>query len=78
MTTAHETSTSFSDEVMKEHNVFELSKKQEMKDLLQTYADGQVEMLQRVSLFLYPLYKLKLSGDGRLGSDHPASSANTS
>ena len=34
---------------MKEHNVFELSKKQEMKDLLQTYADGQVEMLQRVS-----------------------------
>ena len=29
--------------------MFELSKKQEMKDLLQTYADGQVEMLQRVS-----------------------------
>ena len=49
VTTAHETSTAFSDEVMKEHNVYELSKKQEMKDLLQTYADGQVEMLQRVS-----------------------------
>ena len=48
MTTAHETSTAFSYEVMKEHNVFELSRKQEMKDLLQTYADGQVEMLQRV------------------------------
>lgn len=48
VTTAHETSTAFSDEVLKEHAVFELSKKQEMKDLLQTYADGQVEMLQRV------------------------------
>ncbi|KAK1927519.1 hypothetical protein DB88DRAFT_478298 [Papiliotrema laurentii] len=47
VTTAHETSTAFSDEVLKEHAVFELSKKQEMKDLLQTYADGQVEMLQR-------------------------------
>ncbi|WVR03804.1 sorting nexin-4 [Kwoniella sp. DSM 27419] len=45
--TAHETSTAFSDEVMKEHTVFELSKKEEMKELLQTYADGQVEMLQR-------------------------------
>lgn len=50
METAHETSTAFSDEVIKEHAVFELSKRQEMKDLLQTYADGQVEMFQRVSL----------------------------
>ncbi len=49
MTTAHETSTAFSDEVIKEHAIFELSKKEEMKELLQTYADGQVEMLQRVS-----------------------------
>lgn len=50
METAHETSTAFSDEVIKEHAVFELSKRQEMKDLLQTYAHGQVEMFQRVSL----------------------------
>ena len=49
MTTAHETSTAFSEEVVKENEIFELSKKQEMKELLQTYADGQVEMLQRVS-----------------------------
>lgn len=49
VTTAHETSTAFSDEVIKEHAVFELNKKEEMKELLQTYADGQVEMLQRVS-----------------------------
>lgn len=32
---------------MKEHQVFELSKKQEMKEILQTYADGQVEMFQQ-------------------------------
>jgi sorting nexin-4 len=49
VTTAHETSTAFSEEVIKENVIFELSKDQEMKELLQTYADGQVEMLQRVS-----------------------------
>ncbi|WVQ79108.1 sorting nexin-4 [Cryptococcus sp. DSM 104549] len=47
VTTAHETSTAFSDEVLKEHTVFELSKREEMKEVLQTYADGQVEMLQQ-------------------------------
>lgn len=47
MTGAHETSTAFSDEVIKEHTVFELSKQQEMKEMLGRYADGQVEMLQR-------------------------------
>lgn len=50
MTTAHETSTAFSDEVIKEHDIFELSKQQEMKEMLGGYADGQVEMFQRVSL----------------------------
>ena len=49
MTTAHETSTAFSDEVIKEHDIFELSKQQEMKEMLGDYADGQVEMFQRVS-----------------------------
>lgn len=47
MTTAHETSDAFSDEVLKEHAVFELNKQQEMKEMLGRYADGQVEMLQR-------------------------------
>ncbi|EIW66564.1 hypothetical protein TREMEDRAFT_34892 [Tremella mesenterica DSM 1558] len=47
VTNAHETSTAFSDEVLKEHNVFELSKKEEMKEMLQTYADGQIEMFQK-------------------------------
>ncbi len=69
VTTAHETSTAFSDEVMKEHNVFELSKKQELKDLLQTHADGQVEMLQRVRglLFMAAQALTFRSGNGRLG-----------
>lgn len=49
MTTAHETSTAFSDEVIKEHDIFEMSKQQEMKEMLQAHADGQVEMFQRVS-----------------------------
>lgn len=53
MTTAHETSTAFSDEVIKEHDIFELSKQQEMKEMLGTYADGQVEMFQRVSATLF-------------------------
>lgn len=48
VTTAHETSTAFSDEVIKEHDIFELSKQQEMKEMLQAQADGQVEMFQRV------------------------------
>jgi sorting nexin-4 len=52
VTTAHETSTAFSDEVIKEHDVFELSKQQEMKEMMETYADGQVEMFQRVSRLL--------------------------
>ncbi|RSH94672.1 intercellular trafficking and secretion [Saitozyma podzolica] len=47
VTNAHETSTAFSDEVVKEHSTFELTKQAEMKDLLQTYADGQVEMFQQ-------------------------------
>jgi sorting nexin-4 len=47
VTASHEASTAFSEEVMKEHTVFELSKRQEMKELLQNYADGQVDMLQR-------------------------------
>ncbi len=32
---------------MKEHEIFELDKKEEMKDLLGTYADGQIELLQK-------------------------------
>ena len=45
---AHETSTAFSEEVSREHSVYELGKKEEMRGLLQGYADGQVEVLQKV------------------------------
>lgn len=47
MTAAHETSNAFSDEVLREHLVFELQKQEEMMEMLGRYADGQVEMLQR-------------------------------
>ena len=47
MTTAHETSTGFSEQVLREHAYFEMNKQHEMKDMLQQYADGQVEMLKR-------------------------------
>jgi sorting nexin-4 len=49
VTGAHETSTEFSEEIIKEHNIFELSKQAEMKDMMGAYADGQIEMHQRVS-----------------------------
>lgn len=60
MTVAHETSTAFSEEVIKEHAVFELSKKEEMKDMLQDYADGQVEMFQKVSACAMQRFSLAL------------------
>jgi hypothetical protein len=49
VTGAHETSTEFSEEILKEHNIFELSKQAEMKDMMGAYADGQIEMYEKVS-----------------------------
>lgn len=49
VTSAHETSTEFSDEVLKEHNVFELSKQEEMREMWSAYAKGQIEMYKQVS-----------------------------
>ena len=48
VTGAHETSTEFSEEILKEHHIFELSKQAEMKDLMGSYADGQIEMYEKV------------------------------
>lgn len=48
VTGAHETSTEFSEEILKEHNIFELSKQAEMKDMMGGYADGQIEMYEKV------------------------------
>lgn len=47
VTTAHDISVAFSNEVQKEHQIFIMAKDQEMKSLLDTYIDGQIEMYQR-------------------------------
>jgi len=49
VTTAHETTTEFNDEIIKEHNIFELSKQQEMKEMLGSYADGHIDFYRKVS-----------------------------
>ncbi|WVN85748.1 sorting nexin-4 [Cryptococcus depauperatus CBS 7841] len=46
VTIAHETSNAFSEEVIKEHIWYELEKREEMKEALQGYVDGQVEMFK--------------------------------
>ena len=50
VTTAHETTTEFNDEIIKEHNIFELSKQQEMKEMLGSYADGHIDFYRKVSM----------------------------
>jgi len=37
----------FSNEVLREHTVFEMAKEEEMKELLTTYADGQIDMYRK-------------------------------
>ncbi|TDL28020.1 lipid binding protein [Rickenella mellea] len=44
VTTAHETSDAFSDETLKEQIIFQRAKEAEMKDMLGSLADGQMEM----------------------------------
>lgn len=46
VTTSHDVSVAFSNEVQKEHVVFNLAKDQEMKVLLGTYVNGQMDMYQ--------------------------------
>ncbi|KAF9814185.1 hypothetical protein IEO21_05254 [Rhodonia placenta] len=43
VTTAHETSDAFSDEVLREQTVFQHAKETEMKEMLGNLADGQIE-----------------------------------
>ena len=50
VTTAHETTTEFNDEIIKEHNIFELSKQQEMKEMFGSYADGHIDFYRKVSM----------------------------
>jgi sorting nexin-4 len=48
VTTASETSDAFSDETLKEYAVFQYAKQAEMKELLGTVADGQIETYRKV------------------------------
>ncbi|KZT30845.1 hypothetical protein NEOLEDRAFT_1083301 [Neolentinus lepideus HHB14362 ss-1] len=43
VTTAHETSDAFSDETLREQNIFQYGKEAEMKEMLGNLADGQIE-----------------------------------
>lgn len=47
VTLSHDVSVAFSDEVTRENGIFHVAKDEEMKDLLGSYADGQVEMWRR-------------------------------
>lgn len=55
MTTAHETSDAFSDEVLREQTVFQHSKEAEMKEMLGNLADGQIEFYKAVRCFSHPI-----------------------
>ncbi|KAK0529854.1 intercellular trafficking and secretion [Tilletia horrida] len=44
VTTAHDTSMAFNSEMVREAKIFNLAKAQEMKELLTTFADGQIEL----------------------------------
>lgn len=47
VTTAHEVSTDFNEEILKEHNIFQISKTAEMKEMLETYSEGQVDLYRK-------------------------------
>lgn len=48
MTTAHETSDAFNEEVLRENTILQYAKETEMNQLLSSLADGQIEMYQAV------------------------------
>lgn len=52
MTTAHETSDAFSDEVLREQVIFQYAKEAEMKEMLENFADGQIEFYKAVCTVL--------------------------
>lgn len=47
VTTSHDVNVAFSNEVQREHRIFNMAKDREMKDLTSTYVNGQIEMYQR-------------------------------
>ena len=55
MNTAHETSESFSDETLKEQAIFQRAKEAELKEMLGSLADGQIDMYKSVSVSSYAM-----------------------
>jgi sorting nexin-4 len=49
VTTAHETSDTFSNETLREQATFQFAKEAEMKEMLSNLADGQIELYRNVS-----------------------------
>ena len=48
---AHEESDQFSNDTLKEQQVFQYEKRTEMKEMLSELADGQIEMYKQVSAY---------------------------
>lgn len=70
MTTAHETSDAFSDEVLREQIVFQHAKEAEMKEMLSHLAEGQIEFYKAVcalSSYRSQFCSFLISGNGRVG-----------
>jgi sorting nexin-4 len=61
VTTAHETSDSFSDETLREQQIFELAKQAEMRDMISTLTDGHVDFYRNVRSHLVPQRCLLMS-----------------
>jgi sorting nexin-4 len=55
VTTAHETSDAFNDEALREQAIFQHAKEAEMKEMLGTLADGQIEYYKAVRSSSYSL-----------------------
>ena len=81
MTTASETSDAFSDETLKEYTVFQYAKEAEMKNLLGSVADGQIETYRKVCnpLWAYVLCgaNATFEGDGGVGQDNTRHTTNS-
>ena len=50
--TAHDTSLAFDEEVLREHRVFQATKRAELKELLLSLADGHIAHYERVGALL--------------------------
>lgn len=81
VTTAHETSDAFSDETLREQVIFQHAKEAEMKEMLGSFADGQIEFYKAVSpAFFVNIRRAaspKILGDGRVGSYHSYNTADS-